>query len=262
MSKQANTARIPNPSNNNPERRMASSVTLSRRIEGRRISNMECVNEILNRQRRLAAMASDTESLYSIVDLHMLVEHCSELAKSKILAYYGESYRMDTPAPDELVLHAAAELKVSPLNTAQLVHDYPDLIRHKYRGMMPLHVVVAATGVDHVGRVKAFLNVFPKAAKVLDAQGLLPLQVALLHEAEWEVVKLLIDAFPSALKYPFLPCAPVQENFHVLIGLRPFHMAISLKYELSFLFQLLAESQDSIAATLSRRVHNESDFFF
>lgn len=238
---------------------MATSVTLSRRIEGRRISNMLSVNEILDRQRRLAAMASDTDSLYSILDLHMLVEHCRDLAMAKILAYYAEAYRMNAPAPDELVLHAAAELKISPLNTVQLVEDYPNLIRYNYRGMLPLHVVVAATGVDHVGRVKAFLNAYPETAKVLDAQGLLPLQVALLHGAEWDVVKLLIDAFPSALQYPFLPCAPVPEHFRLLIGLRPFHMACAQKYELSFLFQLLAESQDSIAATSSHRIHNKGD---
>ena len=240
--------------------RMTSSLTLSRRIEGRRISNMECVNEILDRQQRLAAMASDTDSLYSIVDLQMLVEHCRDSAKSKILAYYAETYLVVAPAPEELVLHGAAELKVSPSNTAQLVQDYPSLIRHKNHGMLPLHVVVAATGVDHVGRVKAFLNAWPEAAKVLDAQGQLPVQIALLHRAEWEVVKLLIDVFPSALQYPFLPRAPVPGQLRMLIGLRPFHMACSLKYGLSFLFQLLAESQDSIAAVPSHLIHNKAHF--
>ncbi|KAL7495217.1 hypothetical protein ACHAWT_006936 [Skeletonema menzelii] len=233
--------------------RMSSSLTLSRRLEGRRISKMDCVNEILDRQQRLAAMASDTGSLYSIVDLQMLVEHCKESAKLKILAYYGETYLVVAPAPEELVLHAAAELKVSPLNSAQLVQDYPTLIRHENHGVLPLHVVVAATGVDHAGRVKAFLDAFPEAAKVMDAKGLLPVQIALLHGAEWEVIKLLIDAFPAALQYPFLPCVPVPEEFCTTIGLRPFHMACSLKYELNFLFQLLAESQDSIAAAASRR---------
>jgi hypothetical protein len=242
------------------ERRMTTSLTLSRRIEVRRISNLEC-DEILDRQRRLAAMARDTESLYSIVDLHMLVAHCRDSAKAKILAYYGESYRMSAAAPDELVLHAAAELKVSPLNTAQLLQDYPNLISYKTtRGMLPLHVAVTATGVDHVGRVRAFLNALPEAAKVLDAQGLLPVQVALLHGAEWDVVKLLIDAFPSALQYPFLPCAQVPVHFRLLIGFRPFHMACTLKYELSFLFQLLAESQDSVAATSSHRIHINGGF--
>lgn len=239
-------------------KRMTSSLSLSRRIEGRRISNMECVNEILDRQRRLAVMASDTDSMYSIVDLQMLVEHCKESSRSKILAYYGETYLVIAPAPEELVLHAAAELKVSPLNTAQLVQDYPTLIRHKNHGMLPLHIAVASTGIDHAGRVKAILDAYPGAAKVLDAQGLLPVQRALLHSAEWEVVKLLIDAFPSALWYPFLPCAPMQGQFRTLVGLRPFHMACSLKYELSFLFLLLAESQDSIVSAPSHRVHNKA----
>ena len=232
---------------------MSSSLTLSRRIEGRRISKMECVNEILDRQRRLQAMASDTDSLYSIVDLQMLVEHCKESAKSKLLAYYGETYLVVAPAPEVLVLHAAADLKVSPLNTVQLVQDYPALIRHKNHGILPLHVAVAATGVDHAGRVKAFLDAFHGAAKVMDARGMLPVQIALLHGAEWEVIKLLIDAFPAALQYPFLPCVPVMEELRTLIGLRPFHMACSLKYELNVLFRLLAESQDSIAAAPSQR---------
>ncbi len=219
---------------------------------------MECVNEILDRQRRLAVMASDTDSMYSIVDLQMLVEHCKESARSKILAYYGETYLVIAPAPEELVLHAAAELKVSPLNTAQLVQDYPTLIRHKNHGMLPLHVAVASTGIDHAGRVKAILDAYPGAAKVLDAKGLLPVQIALLYGAEWEVIKLLIDAFPSALRYPFLPCTPMRGEFHTLVGLRPFHMACSLKYELSFLFQLLAESQDSVVSAPSHRVHNNA----
>ena len=235
---------------------MATSVTLSRRIESCRIEHREDVNEILDRQRRLAAMASDSESsMYSTIDLHMLVEHCRDFAKAKILAFHGETHGMGAAAADELVLHAAAELKVSPLNTVQLVQDYPDLIRHKHRGMLPLHVVVAATGVDHIGRVRAFLSAFPEGAKVLDTRGLLPLQIAILHGAPWEVVKLLIDEFRSALQYPFLPLAPVPEHVRSMIGFRPFHMACSLKYGLSFLFQLLAaEGQDSIAATSSNHI--------
>lgn len=225
---------------------MAASVTLSRRIESCRINHMENVNEIIDRQRRFAEMASDADSLYSIVDLHMLVEQCRGFARAKILAYHEETNQMGAAATDELVLHAAAVLKVSPSNATQLVQDYPDLVRRKHLGMLPLHVVVAATGVSHFGRVKAYLGAFPEGAKVLDKRGLLPLQLAILHGAEWEVVKLLIDSFPLVLQYPLLPFAPVQENIRSMIGLQPFHMACSLKYELSFLVQILAKSQDTI----------------
>ena len=229
-------------------------VILSRRIEGRRISNLKEVDQILDRQRRLAVMASNGNRMYSIVDLQLLVEQCREVAMSKILACYDETLVV-SPASEELVLHAAAELRVSPLNTVQLVQDYPECIHHMNNGMLPLHLVVAATGVDHAGRVKAFLNVFPESAKVLDARGLLPVQIALLHGAEWDVVKLLIGAFPLALQYPFLPCAPIEEHFGEYIGMKPFLMACSLKYSSSSLFQLLAGSPDSI--TDSWRIHDK-----
>lgn len=235
------------------------SASLSRRIEGRRISNLKSVDEILDRQRRLAVMANTKDRVYSVVDLLMLIETCRDLAKSKILRYYGENFLLVAPAPEELLLHAAAELRVSPLNTVQLVQDYPDYIRHMNHGTLPLHIAVAATGIDHAGRVKALLNAFPEAAKVLDGRGLLPVQIALIHRAEWEVVKLLVDAFPPALQYPFLPSVPVSEQTRVLIGLRPFQMACSLSYNLSTLFQLLVESQDSFATAPSNCIHNRRD---
>ena len=225
---------------------MSSSMSLSRHIERCRIEHTENVDKLIDKQRRLSAMASDSDSLYSVVDLQILVEHCRDLAKSKMLAFYSQRHLMGADATDELVLHAAAELKVSSLNLAQLVQDYPNLICHKHRGMLPLHVVVAATGIDHFSRVRAILRAFPEGAKVLDSRGILPVQIALLSGAPWEVVKLLIAEFPSAIQYPFLPFAPVLEH-NELIGLRPFEIACSLGYyDSSFLFQLLAKSQDIV----------------
>ena len=233
---------------------MSSSMSLSRRIERCRIEHTEDVDKLIDKQRRLSAMASDSDSLYSVADLQILVEHCRELAKSKMLAFYGSRHlMMGADATDELVLHAAAELKVSSLNLAQLVQDYPNLICHRHHGMLPLHVVVAATGIDHFSRVRAILSAFPEGAKLLDSRGILPVQIALLSGAPWEVVKLLIAAFPSAIQYPFLPFTPVLEhNVRSLIGLRPFEMACSLGYyDLSFLFQLLAKSQDIVITAAS-----------
>lgn len=235
--------------------RMSIIMPLGRRIEICR----ENVDKLIDKQRRLSAMASDPDTLYSAVKLQTLVEQYRDYVKSKMLAFYSQTHLMGADATDELVLHAAAWLKVSSLNLAQLVQDYPNLICHKHRGVLPLHVVIAATGDDHFSRVRAILCAFPEGAKVLDSRGILPVQIALLSGAPWEVVKLLIDAFPSAIQYPFLPFAPVLEhNVRSLINLRPYEMACSLGYyDLSSLFQLLAKSQDIVITAASHSKSHE-----
>ena len=168
---------------------------------------------------------------------------------------------IDETTGQDYILHAAAKLKVSPPNTAQLIKDYPDLVHHSHpenspNGSLPLHLAAAAVGSDgHVDRVKVFLNSYPDAIKLVNEHQLLPMQIALIHDADYDVMKLLIDAYQPALEHPFLPSSEsIPTEFLPLIGMLPFHIACCRNYSLDVIFTLLVESPDSLAGT--NRTHD------
>lgn len=209
------------------------------------------IDDVLDSQRRFQAKLADGDIFYSRTDLRMFIDRCKTEARTKIVAVYSEtSSNVEIPS-QELVLHAAAKLNISPLNTKQLIKDYPDLVRETYpegpNGSLPLHVAAAAIGSDHVDRMKLYLNAYPGAVKLVDACGLLPMQIALIHGADFDVMKLLTEAFPPALEYPFLPRPPVPEDLKPLVGLLPFHIACCRNYSLDVIFQLLVECPDCIS---------------
>ena len=58
----------------------------------------------------------------------MFIDQRRTEARMKILVAYNQGRNIDAAAQD-IVLHAAAKIKVPPLNTMQLIKDYPNLVR-------------------------------------------------------------------------------------------------------------------------------------
>ena len=168
------------------------------------------INEILDSQRRFQSMLADGDVFYSRTDLRMFIDKCRADAMNKILAAFND---IDESSNHNIILHAAAKLKVSPQNTALLITEWPELVSHSYPKLsLPLHFSAAAVGSDHANRVKPFLTAHPEATKRVDEHGLLPMQLALIQGADYDVMKLLIDAFPPALEYPFLPRCNIPKD--------------------------------------------------
>ena len=197
-------------------------------------------------------MLKDNDVFYSRTDLRMFIDKCRADAMSKLLSAFSD---VDEASGHDYILHAAAKLKVSPLNTEQLIKDYPELVHHSYpedspNASLPLHLAAAAVGSDdHVDRVKVILRAYPDAIKLFNEHQLLPMQIALIHGADYDVMKLLIDAYQPALEYPFLPSSEtIPTEFLPIIGMLPFHIACCRNYSLAVIFTLLVESPDTLAS--------------
>ena len=194
-----------------------------------RFASVEEVDQILDSQRRFQAMLADVDVFYSRTDLRMLIDQKKNAARTKLLSYYSEAFGNDLDADTlpNLVLHAAAWLRVSPLNTIQLIKDYPDLVRYQNgpNGSMPLHVAVKAIGDDHLKRVKPFLDQYNQAIKLLDEDGLLPLHSALIFGAGYEVIIYLIGSYIDAVKYAIHPRSTASVQCAPFVGMLPFHVA-------------------------------------
>ena len=217
--------------------------------QGSSLSILDQINNILDSQRRFQSMLKDNDVFYSRTDLRMFIDKCRADALSKLLSAFSD---VDEASGQDYILHAAAKLKVSPLNTAQLIKDYPELVHSRPEdipnGSLPLHLAAAAVGGDdHIDRVKVFLNSYPDAVKLVNEHQLLPMQIALIHGADYDVMKLLIDAYQPALEFPFLPSSETPTEFLPLTGMLPFHIACCRNYSLDFIFTLLVESPDTLA---------------
>eukprot|EP00956_Cyclotella_meneghiniana_P019678 scaffold34049_cov71-Cyclotella_meneghiniana.AAC.3 len=190
---------------------------------------VEDVDQILDSQRRFQAMLADVDVFYSRTDLRMLIDQKRNEARTKLLGYYYEARgdNLDAETLPNLVLHAAAWLKVSPLNTMQLINDYPDLVRYQdgLNGSMPLHIAVKAVGGNHLERVKPFLDEYTQAVKLLDEHGLLPLHSALIYGAGYEVINLLMRSYIDAVKFTIRPRSNAPVQCAPYIGMLPFHVA-------------------------------------
>lgn len=199
------------------------SFLLYRRV----FTSAEEIDLLLDRQRRFQAMLADEDIFYSRSDLRMFIEKCRNDARKKLLALYSETHNTDPETLQDLVLHAAAWLKVSPLNTIQLIRDYPELISHRFgpKGSLPLHIAASAVGEAHLQRLEPFLDRYPEAAKCLDVHGLLPLHNALIQGARYDVVKRLLDSYPEASKCIVLPRSPVAWDLVPFVGMLPFHVS-------------------------------------
>ena len=210
-------------------------------------SPVDQVNNILDSQRRFQSMLKDNDVFYSRSDLRMFIDKCRRDALSRLLTAFSDID--ETTGGQDYILHAAAKLKVSPLNTAQLIKDYPEHLEDSPNGSLPLHLAAAAVGSDdHVDRVKVFLNSCPDTIKQVNEHQLLPMQIALIHGADYDVIKLLIDAYQPALECQFLPSSDnIPTEFLPMIGMLPFHIACCRNYSLDVIFKLLVESPDSLA---------------
>jgi len=218
------------------------------------LSILDQINNLLDSQRRFQSMLKDNDVFYSRSDLRMFIDKCRRDARSNLLTAFSDID--ETTGGQDYILHAAAKLKVSPLNAEQLIKDYPELVEHKYpgdipNGSLPLHLAAAAVGSDgHVDRVKVFLNSYPDAIKLVNEHQLLPMQIALIHGADYDVMKLLIDAYQPALEFPFLPSSNnIPTEFLPMIGMLPFHIACCRNYSLEVIFKLLVESPDTLRST-------------
>ena len=211
------------------------------------------IDHILDSQRRYKAMLADIDVFYSRSDLRMFVDQCRAKARAKLLAAYDQESSTAAPRED-LVLHAAAKIQVSPLNVAQLIEDYPGLVRRASRGSLPLHVAATAQGAEHLERLKPLLDAYPEAIATKDEHGLVPMQIALLHEADADAVKLLVDSFPPALEYRFLPLPSAPAAYQLLVGLLPFHLACCCGCSLDVIFRLLLERPDVVSTACSEQV--------
>jgi len=224
------------------------------RWQGSSQSPIDQINNILDSQRRFQSMLKDNDVFYSRSDLRMFIDKCKRDALSKLLSAFSDID--ETTGGQDYILHAAAKLKVYPLNAEQLIKDYPELVEHKYpedspNGSLPLHLAAAAVGSDdHVDRVKVILRAYPDAIKLVNEHQLLPMQIALIHGADYDVMKLLIDAYQPALEYPFFPSSDnIPTQFLPLIGMLPFHIACCRNYSLEVIFKLLVESPDTLRST-------------
>ena len=113
------------------------------------LSPVSEIEHLLDSQRRFQAMLADgDDNFYSRTDLRMFIDKRRTEARMKILAAYNQERNVDAAASQDLLLHAAAKIKVSPLNTMQLIKDYPNLFRQTYpegpNGSMPLHFAASA----------------------------------------------------------------------------------------------------------------------
>jgi hypothetical protein len=189
-------------------------------------TELEQVNAILDRQRGYQASLTNEDIFLSRTDLRMHIDRCRQDARTKLQEFYGQAHTVDPNALPDLILHAAAWLKVSPLNTVELIKDYPDLVRHRDgNGSLPLHTSVKAMGDDQCERVEPFLDLYPEAAQCVDGDGILPLHCALIFGADYRVIQLLMESFIDACNCIFLPRYPVKKEYVKYIGMLPVHLA-------------------------------------
>ncbi|EJK48424.1 hypothetical protein THAOC_32774, partial [Thalassiosira oceanica] len=155
-----------------------------------------------------------------------------------------------TPGSTERkVLHAAAALKITPANAAQLVRDYDKAAVEFVDGTTsPLHVAAGAVGAEHAERVRVFLDAFPTTKQHTDDRGLTVLQIALLGSARLNVIQMLVDAWPHLARLP-MPSTfrngLNSEEFMGLEGLTPLQLAASRNAELDVIFFLCRDDPDS-----------------
>ena len=90
-------------------------------------------------------------------------------------------------------------------------------------------------------QTRLFLNAYPDAVRHADERVMVPMQITLIHSADLDVMQLLIEFFPPAPEYPFLPRPPISEDVVPLAGLLPLHIACCRTYSLHVIFQLLLE---------------------
>ncbi|KAL3791832.1 hypothetical protein HJC23_002463 [Cyclotella cryptica] len=212
----------------------------------------EEVDLLLDKQRRFQAMLADGDIFYSRSDLRMFIDKCRNDARSKLLDLYSEFHKTDPETLQDLVLHAAAWLKVSPLNTMQLIRDYPELISHRFgpNGSLPLHIAARAVGETHLQRLEPFLDRFPEASKCLDKHGLLPLHSALIQGANYDVVTRLLESYPDASKCIVLPRSPVPKDLVPFVGMLPFHVSCC-RSSLDVIYSLLTHYPECLVGDKS-----------
>ncbi len=209
-------------------------------------AGVEKIDQLLDSQRRYAAMLNDGDDVfYSRTDMRMLIDKFRVDARKSLLSLYCDVHGInDIASAQDLILHAAAEFKLSHRNTCLLIREYGHLINLSHPegpyGSMPLHIAAAATGADHPFRLEAFVNAYSDAVKIPDSNDMLPLQIAAVNGADFDVIKLLIDAHPLALARPLFPRV-ISNELDGMIGMLPFHIACGRSYSLEVIFLILLE---------------------
>ena len=170
----------------------------------------------------------------------------------------------DVDTPNFRCLHAATSLgpgiPMQLFGMAAKIHPNEAMEKDKY-GRLPLAKAAASSlhGIQCRYVMDCLLNANPKAASVPDANGRLPLTLAILSGKAWERgVKSLVDAAPQALLtrdvqthlYPFMLAAVVGNgtgtgmNTSFLVDEGASHELVSL----SNIFHLLCEAPELLTA--------------
>ena len=86
---------------------------------------------------------------------------------------------------------------------------------------MPLHFAASAVGSGHFDRLRVFLDAYPDAVQQADERGMVPIQIALIHRADLDVMKLLIEFF----SYRLLPqSSPRRYGWKYRVDTTVFHV--------------------------------------
>ena len=108
---------------------------------GRVFLAVDNINRLLESQQRFDSMLTYNDGIYSQNDLRMLIDNGRDKARDTLLQLYSE--RLGDGDFDKhdisLILHAAAELKLSPENMVLLVRDHACLASKRFEG--PCHCI-------------------------------------------------------------------------------------------------------------------------
>mmetsp|Transcript_6943 Transcript_6943/g.13876 ORF Transcript_6943/g.13876 Transcript_6943/m.13876 type:complete len:234 (-) Transcript_6943:546-1247(-) len=215
------------------------------------------VESILDDRSHLEFMLEEGgDEVLTAADFRVFIDTFKEDAKSILISLFCEIHGISIETAQNLLLHAAAEFKVSHRNISQMIRDYGELINHSYpeqqNGSLPLHIACAAAGREHRLRLEAFMIPFPQAVKIPDINNMTSLQIALIHGADVDVIKLLIDSYRPALMKPFLPNTTTSD-LEPLVGMLPFHIACCRSRWLDVIYQILVESQSDVICRITNR---------
>lgn len=215
-----------------------------------RLDPLSSIEYLIGCQRRFSSLLGTgiPDAFYSRSDLRLLLDSARDAATDRLLALCSDLE--GTPGSTERkVLHAAAALKITPANAAQLVRDYDKAAVEFVDGTTsPLHVAAGAVGAEQAERVRVFLDAFPTTKQHTDDRGLTVLQIALLGSARLNVIQMLVDAWPHLARLP-MPSTfrngLNSEEFIGLEGLTPLQLAASRNAELDVIFFLCRDDPDS-----------------
>ena len=223
-----------------------------------RLDPLSSVEYLIGCQRRFSSMLDKgiPDAFYSRSDLRMLLDSARDAAKDKLLELCSE-LECTPGSMERQVLHAAAALRISPANAAQLVRDYHRETVEFVDGTTtsPLHVASGAVGAEHAERVRVFLDAFPTTKQQTDNRGLPPLHNSLLSSARLNVVKMLVDAWPLSVRLPMPSTYRDRLNSRELIGLEgltPSQLAACCSAELDVIFFLCRYDPDSLLCAQTR----------